>query len=273
MEKHKLLSVIKKTTNYFKYPASPTSIYESLWDDTNFKPLLDRMSPKDIVLYSFLIPLNNNGEDIDEIYDRIENNMYSIKIVEVYDSEPDVNCPDCNGYGTISCDMCGGDSEVDCRWCDGDGEENCDSCDGSGVDEEGEECDICQGAGKTTCARCNGSGTESCEYCDGDGENSCQTCNETGSISDENDAIIQIRNYISWSVRWKNYFSIIKDNEELDYEDAKNFGFNNQTLLLNYEEEISKNYEGYENGNTFLDSFKDTKEINIIQTKQGLTTN
>jgi DNA polymerase III delta prime subunit len=130
-----------------------------------------------------------------------------------------------------------------------------------------------RGVGKTTCARCNGSGTESCEYCDGDGENSCQTCNETGTISDENDAIIQIRNYISWSVRWKNYFSSIKDNEELDYEDAKNFGFNNQTLLLNYEEEISKNYEGYENGNTFLDSFKDTKEINIIQTKQGLTIN
>ena len=271
MEKHKLLSVIKKTTNYFKHPSSPTSIYDSLWNDVNFKPLLNRMSSKDIILYSFLIPLNNNGEDIDEIYDRIEHNMYSIKVVEVYDTEPDVNCPDCDGYGTISCDMCGGDGEVDCRWCDGDGEENCDSCDGSGVDEEGEDCDVCQGGGKLTCAGCNGDGTQSCEYCEGDGSNSCQTCDEKGTVSDENDVIIQTRDYISWSTRWKNYFSTIKPNEELDYEDVKNFGFNRQTLLLNYEESINSDYEGTKNGDTFLKSFNDTNEIKISQTNQGFT--
>ena len=83
MEKHKLLSLVKKTATYFDDYSSPNSVYQSLWNDKHFKPLLDRMSPEDVIFYSFLIPINNKGQDIDESYDRIETNMFAVELIAV----------------------------------------------------------------------------------------------------------------------------------------------------------------------------------------------
>ena len=266
MEKHKLLALVKKTANYFDDYSSPNSVYQSLWNDKHFKPLLDRMSPEDVIFYSFLIPINNKGQDIDESYDRIETNMFAVELVEIYNTEPEVDCPNCHN-GQEPCDNCDGTGETECDRCDGNGEEDCDYCGGSGMDEDaGEECDMCEGSGKMTCGRCNGSGEESCQYCGGDGDTNCYECDATGNIYSDEQVEIQNLDYISWSGRWKDYFFEAKPDEQLDEEDTKNFGFNSQTILLGMSEEISEEYLGYENGNVFLYVAKDTKDLYLKKT-------
>jgi hypothetical protein len=263
MEKHKLISLVNKTSSYFDEYSTPTSVYSSLWDDIHFKPLLERMSSEDIIFYSFLIPIKIKGQDIDETYDRIETNMYSVELVEIYNTEPEVDCPDCHN-GQEPCDNCDGTGEEECRRCDGNGEEDCDYCGGSGMDEDaGEECDMCEGSGRMTCGRCNGSGEESCNYCGGDGETNCSNCDATGNIYSDEKVEVQYLDYVSWSGRWKEYFFRAKPDEQLDYEDTKNFGFNSQTIYLGRYEEISEEYTGYENGDVLLYVTKDTKDLNL----------
>jgi hypothetical protein len=265
MEKHKLISLVNKTSSYFDEYSTPTSVYSSLWDDIHFKPLLERMSSEDIIFYSFLVPIKIKGQDIDETYDRIETNMFSVELVEIYNTEPEVDCPDCHN-GQEPCDNCDGTGEEECRRCDGNGEEDCDYCGGSGMDEDaGEECDMCEGSGRMTCGRCNGSGEESCNYCGGDGETNCSNCDATGNIYSDEKVEVQYLDYISWSGRWKEYFFRAKPDEQLDYEDTKNFGFNSQTIYLGRYEEISEDYTGYENGDVLLYVTKDTKDLNLTK--------
>jgi len=263
MEKYKLLSLVNKTSSYFEDYSTPTSVYQSLWNDTHFKPLLDRMSAEDIIFYSFLVPVKLKGQDIDESYDRIETNMYVVELIEIYNSEPEIDCPECRS-GYEPCENCDATGETQCGRCDGSGEEDCDYCGGSGMDEDaGEECDMCQGSGRMTCGRCNGSGEESCHYCGGDGESTCGYCSGEGIIISKDKVEVQYSDYISWSGRWKGYFFDKKPDQELDYEDTKNFGFNSQTIFLGMHEKITEDYTGYENGDVLLYVTKDTKDLNL----------
>jgi hypothetical protein len=190
--------------------------------------------------------------DIDEDYDRIEYNMFTIELVEVYDTEPMVKCPECNN-GRESCDNCDGEGKRVCTSCDGSGEEDCNYCDGSGMDEDsGEECDMCEGDGKQTCEHCDGSNYESCDYCGGDGEYTCGYCEGSKEVESKDKSEITYTEFVSWSGHWKMYFSGIKHHEQVDYEDSKNFYYNNQTLVLREYEELSEDYQGYKNGDTFL---------------------
>ena len=261
MEKHKLLSLVKKTATYFDDYSSPNSVYQSLWNDKHFKPLLDRMSPEDVIFYSFLIPINNKGQDIDESYDRIETNMFAVELVEIYNTEPEVDCPNCHN-GQEPCDNCDGTGETECDRCDGNGEEDCDYCGGSGMDEDaGEECDMCEGDGKQTCEHCNGHTTESCNYCGGDGETGCYTCDSTGKVESSDSSEVMYTDFVSWSGRWKMYFADVKHHEQIDTEDSNNFYNNNQTLIIRQYYEISEEYTGYENGDTFLFHMDEKPEL------------
>jgi hypothetical protein len=256
MEKHKLLSLVNKTS-------TPTSVYSSLWDDIHFKPLLDKMSSEDIIFYSFLIPTKSKGQDIDETYDRIEHNMYSVELIEIYNTEPEVDCPECRN-GREKCDNCDGEGEILCTNCDGSGEEDCRYCDGSGMDEDsGEECDMCEGDGKQTCEVCNSTNYESCNYCGGEGEYTCGYCEGSGQVVSKDKVEVQYLNYISWSNRWKEYFFDKKPDQQLDSEDTRNFHNNSQTLFLGMHEEITDEYQGYENGEVLLWVAKDTKDLNL----------
>jgi hypothetical protein len=221
------------------------------------------MSPKDIVLYCFLIPIHLKGQDIDESYDRIEHNMYSVELVEIYNTEPEVDCPECRN-GSEKCDNCDGDGEILCTGCDGSGEEDCRYCDGSGMDEDsGEECDMCEGDGKQTCEVCNATQYESCNYCGGNGEYTCGYCEGSGQVVSKDKSEVEYSDYISWSNRWKMYFFDKKADQELDSEDIRNFHNNSQTLFLGMYEEITDEYQGYENGDVLLWVAKDTKDLNL----------
>ena len=266
MEKHKLLTLVKKTGKSFKNQ-NPTGVYRTILENNHYEALSHVLNAKDLVIYSLLVPRFNMDSDIDEDYDRIEYNMFTVELVEIYDTNPSVECKECGGQGVENCDYCDGTGETECSRCDGSGEEDCDYCDGSGIDEEGEECDMCEGAGKTTCGRCNGNTTESCNYCSGDGETGCYSCDSTSKVESEDSSEVTYTDFVSWSGRWKMYFAGLKHDEQVDNEDSNNFYNNNQTLILRSYEEISEDYQGYENGDTFL--FRMEEKPNIITRANG----
>ena len=269
MEKHKLITLVKKTGRAFKNQ-SPTGVYREILNNTHYEALSHVLNAKDLVIYSLLVPRFNMDSDIDEDYDRIEYNMFTNELVEIYNSEPDVECPECHGSRLENCDYCDGTGDEECRRCDGSGEEDCDYCDGSGVDEEGEECDMCEGAGRITCRSCDGHTSESCNYCGGDGETNCYNCNSTGKVESKDSAEMDYTDFVSWSGRWKMYFAGIKQHEQIDTEDSNNFYNNNQTLILRSYQEISEEYEGYENGDTFLFHMDEKPEINNRANGKGV---
>lgn len=250
MEKYKLLQLIKKTAKKFGN-TTPTNVYDLIRQDETYSHIYKVLKANDIILYCLLIPYQNIGEDVDETYDRIEMNLFSVGLVEVYDSEPEVECPTCDGRNLVSCDHCNGNGKVECDTCDGNGEFDCDMCDGSGIDEEGDQCDHCDGDGKRNCNQCRGNGETSCDYCGGDGEEYCEDC-VNGRIVSEDKSTVLFEDYVSWSPKWKNYFFRSSKDEILDNEDINNFKYNKQTLLINYNEQLSEDYQGYENGNTLL---------------------
>ena len=266
MEKYKLLQIVRKTSKRFGN-TTPTKVYDSLRQDSSYTHLFQVLKPNDIIFYSLLVPYYNNGDDIDETYDRIEANLFSVELAEVYDTEPEVECPTCNANHLVDCDMCDTTGEQECNRCDGSGEEDCDYCGGSGMDEDaGEECDMCEGSGRMTCGRCNGSGQESCQYCGGDGEVYCDEC-VSGSITSEDKSMINFDDYVSWSPKWKDYFFRSGKDEILDSEDIINFRYNKQTILINYDEQLSEDYEGYENGDILLFRTRLKDELNFVKEK------
>lgn len=260
MEKHKLLALVKKTADYFDDYKTPTAIYNSLWNDVYIKQLVTKLSAEDIIFFCFLVPVYLKGQDIDESYDRIETNMYSVELIEIYNTEPEIDCPSCHN-GFEPCDHCDGTGEVDCDRCDTTGYNDCEYCDGTGRDEEGDECSSCEGIGKQTCDYCYGSGDESCSYCGGDGDITCSECYGESKLTSEDSTEIEYYDYVSWSGRWKGYFFDKKPDQQLDSEDTKNFGFNNQTIFLGKSDEIREYYQGYENGDVLLYVVRDTKDL------------
>lgn len=39
--------------------------------------------------------------------------MFTIELVEIYNSNPDVKCPNCDN-GVVNCDMCDANGETEC---------------------------------------------------------------------------------------------------------------------------------------------------------------
>ena len=249
-------------SSYFRKYKSPSKIYESMWSDIDFRPILDRMSAENIILFSFLIPIKLKGLNIDELYDKIENDMFSVKLVEIYNEEPKIDCPKCHN-GLNNCDFCDGIGTIGCEDCVEFGDEDCDMCNGTGLDNDNDECPHCDGTGKVNCKKCRGRGTVMCKKCDGDGEVLCDTCNGNGTIVTTEKSEVIIYEYVSYNVRWKEYFFDKNLDQEIDYEDSSNFNNSNQTIVLGIYEQITDKFTGYENDEIILLDVKNTNELNF----------
>ena len=102
---------------------------------------------------------------------------------------------------------------------------------------------------------------EDCGYCGGDGETACYTCDSTGKVESSDSSEVMYTDFVSWSGRWKMYFADVKHHEQIDTEDSNNFYNNNQTLIIREYYEISEEYTGYENGDTFLFHMDEKPEL------------
>jgi hypothetical protein len=263
MEKYKLINLVKKTGRSFKNQ-NPTGVYKKVLNNSHYSPLSHVLDAKDLVLFSFLVPRFNMNFNIEEDYDIIEYDMFTVELVKVYDSSPTIDCSECRG-GYTPCDNCNGRGEEECRRCDNTGEEYCDTCDGSGVDEEGDTCYSCEGSGRITCGSCNGSGEESCNYCGGDGEVQCGYCGGSGEMDSENSSEITYFDFISWSEPWKQYFSSVKHGDQVDSEDSNNFFNNDKTIILRDYSEISDEYQEFDEDDVILFRMNEKSNFKLLR--------
>lgn len=114
--------------------------------------------------------MNSYGdEDIDDLLEYFDEAIamkipYSKELYDILEAikseHMDIECPECEGEGS-----------VDCSECDGEGKIECYECEGEGYIEDEEDDD------KTiTCSDCCGTGIVECEDCCGEGRVECETC-------------------------------------------------------------------------------------------------
>jgi hypothetical protein len=98
-------------------------------------------SNKQIAMISFLTIKFIEGEDIDVLFNYIENDLFMIQFDVITEAETDIDCDSCGGSGTHECSICDGTGDGDedddgyvddCSNCEGTGQESCMSCDGNG---------------------------------------------------------------------------------------------------------------------------------------------
>lgn len=178
METNKIITLANKLRKSFIFQNS----YDLLKELRNNKFIKDlTKDPADLLKLFFYIHLSNQGYSSEEISDLLNNHLFGIKVIEITNDEPTMDCDDCGANGHVGCDSCYGDGNIECRNCDGTGEESCPDCGGDG-EIDGEVCDECQGGGSLSCTSCGGGGDEECSSCDGSGNHECVSCDADGYI-------------------------------------------------------------------------------------------
>jgi len=117
---------------------NPGSVYRKLLDDKNKFGL--PLTEMEMAMISYLSIAFKDNEDINVLYNYIENDLFMIKFETIRESGVDVDCDTCEGSGTVECVNCDGtgdDYDDDCYNCDGTGEMSCNYCNGEGyyIDE------------------------------------------------------------------------------------------------------------------------------------------
>jgi len=155
--------------------------YVTMMRDDNFRLLLKRMKPMDIVKIVYGVYTFNQKKDVQEVLDKIESGLFAFSIVSIEDDPAEINCTDCQGLGYETCDMCDGNGGNSCLECNGDGT----------IWDEDEDT-------SKPCDECDGRGEISCEYCGGGGSNNCDECNGDGYIYSDNHSNLSILVYLCY---------------------------------------------------------------------------
>lgn len=181
----RLIKITTKLRSYYEH-LNPTQIYNAIIKDKTISVLLEKMEPKDIVYFVFLLSSNENPKTIIKTVDVLE----GISLLHIDDDTVNITCNECGGNGYNPCYECDGTGTVTCERCDGahDFQEDCNKCE-NGIINPGEEneetCSKCEGTGELNCNQCDGSETQSCGDCDGDGEIICEKCLGNGNVDDD----------------------------------------------------------------------------------------
>ena len=181
----RLIKITTKFRPYYEH-LNPTQIYNAIINDKTISVLLEKMEPKDIVYFVFLLSSNENPKTIIKTVDVLE----GISLLHIDEDTVNITCDECGGNGYNPCYECEGTGTVTCERCDGahDFQEDCNKCE-NGIINPGEEneetCSKCEGTGELNCNQCDGSETQSCGDCDGDGEIICEKCLGNGNVDDD----------------------------------------------------------------------------------------
>jgi len=123
----------------------PNGVYRKLLSDKNLFGI--PLSEMEMAMISYLSIAFKNNEDIEILYNYIENNLFMIRFDIISETGTDIDCETCEGSGSVECVACDGtgddkgigydDYEDDCYNCDGTGEMSCNDCEGDGyyIDE------------------------------------------------------------------------------------------------------------------------------------------
>jgi hypothetical protein len=126
----KLARINGRITNY----NHPNGVYRGL---LRKKELIGiPLTEMEMAMISYLSLAFKFNEDINVLYNYIENNLFMIKFDVISELGSDIDCDVCEGSSKVECVACDGtgDDEVEdeCYNCDGTGEVDCDTCYGDG---------------------------------------------------------------------------------------------------------------------------------------------
>jgi hypothetical protein len=181
----RLIKITTKLRPYYEH-LNPTQIYNAIINDKTISVLLEKMEPKDIVYFVFLLSSNENPKTIIKTVDVLE----GISLLHIDEDTVNIPCNECNGNGYNNCYECDGTGSETCDNCNGshDFQEDCDKCE-NGIINPGEEneetCSKCEGTGELNCSKCDGTESQSCDACNGDGEITCEKCLGNGNVDDD----------------------------------------------------------------------------------------
>ena len=181
----RLIKITTKLRPYYEH-LNPTQIYNAIINDKTISVLLEKMEPKDIVYFVFLLSSNENPKNIIKTVDVLE----GISLLHIDEDTVNIPCNECNGNGYNNCYECDVTGSETCDNCNGshDFQEDCDKCE-NGIINPGEEneetCSKCEGTGELNCNQCDGDGQQSCDACNGDGEITCEKCLGNGNVDDD----------------------------------------------------------------------------------------
>ena len=181
----RLIKITTKLRPYYEH-LNPTQIYNAIINDKTISVLLEKMEPKDIVYFVFLLSSNENPKNIIKTVDVLE----GISLLHIDEDTVNIPCNECNGNGYNNCYECDGTGSETCDNCNGsyDFQEDCDKCE-NGIINPGEEneesCSKCEGTGELNCSKCDGTESQSCDACNGDGEIVCEKCLGNGNVDDD----------------------------------------------------------------------------------------
>ena len=181
----RLIKITTKLRPYYEH-LNPTQIYNAIIKDKTISILLEKMEPKDIVYFVFLLSSNENPKTIIKTVDVLE----GISLLYIDEDTVNITCDECGGNGYNPCYECEGTGTVTCNNCNGahDFQEDCNNCE-NGIINPGEEnvetCSKCEGTGELNCYQCDGDGQQSCGDCNGDGEIVCEKCLGNGNVDDD----------------------------------------------------------------------------------------
>jgi len=255
MNKKTLIKIVEDV-DYFDNYDSPQEIYINLSEYVD-QNLLDVMTGKDLMLFCFLVYEQRFSVDLSKLYDFISNNYSEFTIREILNLNPNKECYECDGGGSISCNKCYGDGEVDCSDCEGDGKVECDVCDGDGVDSDGDTCYECQGDGKMNCSNCYGRGNETCSDCDGKGYSDCDVCDGSGEIKAVNETLVKMTRYLSYDINFTKKFENMEEDEVISPEFYNRLMSRKKFIVIHdfdylYEDYEYPNYQEMQEGDVFL---------------------
>ena len=236
MEKPKLLNLIKKIYKPNFSNIKPTDVYTYFVTEFPYKEFASGMSPEDIIMASFLLPMVNTPEVLDKQYDFIKSNLFGFTLIEVDSNYADVDCDYCNGDGYNLCDSCDGNGKIDCESCGGDGE-----------NEEGESCWACDGEGRTGCDDCDDDGTIACDYCDG-----------SGSVDDYDKSEVSQWFFVSYDKTLLDKFLLLDEWDEVNNEIMLS---KKSISLLRKPEVIDDPSENIETGGVYFYELSLTEEL------------
>ena len=243
---------------------TPQSVIQEIRSNSLLKFLMDMLTPKELVIISFLTILIKNGKYQEGTELLIDQFLFSYSIIQFEEQTEQVDCDYCDGDGTLSCDTCFGDGYIDCSQCGGSGSDTCSTCDGEGEDDEGNYCNDCQGGGQVDCGECDGDGKIECDSCGGDGDHNCYDCDGVGHKEFESHIPFRVTTYLSWNPKFREKLRQLSDSE-------KNIGRNYKldphlsmrTRISNLNHEDLETYdigEEYQNG-TYVGGIEENPEV------------
>ena len=263
----KLEKLAKALFDELKHSKTPSDVYTNIMQLGKEQPdfFFEYLGAQNIIKLSILVWSLIKTDDF-KLATKAFNNLNFITFLTSDLTHPDMDCPECNGNGTIPCEECNATGRAECENCAGTGEEDCSHCDGKGfVDgEDGvEDCPECDG-GLETCSDCSGDGEIYCRHCAGDGSITCPECGGDETVEDTTKYKYEIYYVVNWNEQI-NYWARNTDDPTQAMMDTGDLSEFSDEYILTFIDEYGEGEINVEEGYLYTMDESDDPKMDIFR--------